>query len=287
MDRQISCKGFIVRTACLYRNDYVILFRVVIRFINNFKFMKSYRNQTALFVATMALAFSFSVALAEDKIEVRATVQTGERSEQMMPATRTIKGDDQGDSREMMEKDSRVLMNAQASSTLRLKGDDRADVRASSTKKSEQGDDNEDTGDMGDRHERMMGRIFKDLNDIGDRSQGIGFEIREIARNEASSTEERVAAIHEIQRQNMLSRLIFGSDKNKLKNLSDELKTTDKSIERLNVARAKIASTTLQAKIDVQIQALQTARANAETFVKDNQDAFSIFGFFAKIFGGK
>ncbi|MDO8590371.1 MAG: hypothetical protein Q7R65_00130 [bacterium] len=223
--------------------------------------MKLYKTFTALLVVIFTLAFSFSLAFAKDNEESES-------------------------SREIRNK-------AEASTTLHIKvDDDKDDIRATSSDKFEQedinddeGDDNDDDGDEGDIHERRMKGIVKHLNDIHPDVPGIGDEIREIARNEASSTEERVRAMHEIQRQHFLSRFFFGPDTQRIKVLSDELKTTQKNIDRLNIAKNKIASTTLQAKLDEQIKALETARINAESFVKENHDAFSVFGFFSRLFG--
>ena len=245
--------------------------------------MKFNKTFAMLSVAILAFAFSFSLVLAEEndnsdsksnRDEVRVQTTSGDQAK---PTLYTSQKDDERNRENGRE----------GTSTLRSKDDGEDDSDLNETSKDDESDEAKEGENDGDRHERVMNKVNKKLEKLSREIPGLGDEIREIARNEASSTEDRVAAIHEIQQQSFISRIIFGADRSKLNSLSDELKTTQASIDRLNLAKSQIASSTLQAQIDVQIKSLETARASAESFIKNNESSFSIFGFFSKIFGGK
>jgi len=135
-----------------------------------------------------------------------------------------------------------------------------------------------------DSHERMMGNIISDLNKIGKENRGIGDEISDIAKDEASSTDMRVRVMQAIEQRDAISKFFFGIDKNSLKTLSQELDNTQKNIDRLQTVKDSVASSTLQTQLDEQIKSLQDAQAKAVAFVKANENSFSLFGWFVSLF---
>ena len=150
-----------------------------------------------------------------------------------------------------------------------------------------QNDGAEGDFDMGDRHEKIMKGILQDLNDISENDNednDVGDEIKDIADNEASSTERRMHAMQDIEHRNAFSKFLLGVDTEKINVLSSELDNTQKNITLLEEAKKKIASTTLQTKLDEQIKSLQDAKAAAEAFVKENESTFSLFGWFKNLF---
>ena len=181
---------------------------------------------------------------------------------------------DLGDKQQLNEKDQR--------------NNDTADIKElnDENKLDDENFDNGDVSDMSDRHEKMMGGIISDLNQIGESedNQGIGREISDIAKDEASSTDMRVQVMQTIEQRDFVSKFLVGVDKDKLKILSEELKDTQKNIDRLEKVKKSVASTTLQIKLDEQINSLQDAQAKADAFIKENENSFSLFGWFRNLF---
>ncbi|MAF20799.1 MAG: hypothetical protein CMI55_03910 [Parcubacteria group bacterium] len=55
-------------------------------------------------------------------------------------------------------------------------------------------------------------------------------------------------------------------------------------VNRLTKARERVTSDEVKADLGAQIAVLEEANVKAETFVKENEDKFSLFGWLIKLF---
>lgn len=165
---------------------------------------------------------------------------------------------------------------------------DTDDVRAT-TSVTVSGDDDLD-GDTrgkgeGEKHRSAVADVVLSLRALADRDGGIGDEVREVAREQASSSEHIAEAMAKVEARGALLTFLFGADFKNIGELRSELATTQNHIRQLTEAKSGAASADVKAGIDAQITALQKANADAGAFVQAHEETFSIFGWFAKLFG--
>ncbi len=168
-----------------------------------------------------------------------------------------------------------------------------ADVRAAtSTNVSEDdGDDvdddlNDDKGGKGEgeKHRSVVADVVQSLKNLADRDGGIGDEVRAIAQEQASSSEHAAEVMAKVEARSSLLAFLFGAGFWNIGALRSELATTANHIERLTKAKDRVINADVKAGIDAQISALEKANADANAFVQANEDTFSVFGWFSKLF---
>jgi len=135
-----------------------------------------------------------------------------------------------------------------------------------------------------DEHRSEVAKFVKSLNEISDRHWGIGEQVREIAREQASSTDETANAIKKIEGRNGFKTFLIGSDYKNLGQIRSDIVKTQNRIEKLNKELEKMASSTDKTTILADIKTLEDHQAKIETFVKANESRFSLFGWFMRIF---
>ncbi len=165
--------------------------------------------------------------------------------------------------------------------------DDADDVRATTSVNISGDDDVDDDkggNGEGEKHRSAVADVVLSLNALADRDGGIGDEVREVAREQASSSEHIAEAMGKIEARGALMTFLFGADFKNIGELRSELATTENHIEQLMKVKSDAVSADVKAGIDAQITALQKANADANAFVQAHEETFSIFGWFAKLF---
>lgn len=159
------------------------------------------------------------------------------------------------------------------------------DVRGDESDDVDTGDDENDVEDEGERHRSVVADIVHSLTALADRDGGIGEEVRKVAQEQASSSEHISEAMARIEARSALMTFLFGADFRNIGELRSELATTQNHIEQLTKVKSEAVSADVKVGIDTQISALKKANADASAFVEAHADTFSIFGWFAKLFG--
>ncbi|KKT81549.1 MAG: hypothetical protein A2V96_00915 [Candidatus Yonathbacteria bacterium RBG_16_43_6] len=113
---------------------------------------------------------------------------------------------------------------------------------------------------------------------------GIGEQVRLIAQEQASSTEIMVAAIEKVEQRSRVKTFIVGADNKNLGVIRSELVTMQNRIQRLGAEAERMASSTEKDTLIREIVSLGEERMKLETFIKDNEEVFSLFGWVRKIF---
>ena len=135
---------------------------------------------------------------------------------------------------------------------------------------------------MGNEHRNAVSNVANELNKIATKDRGIGKELREVAKEQNESKEKAVEAIEKIGKRNQLKTFFIGTDYKNLGALRSAMVTIDNHIARLMKARNRVVSGTNATSLDKQIEALQAERSKIESFIKTNEDRFSLFGWFMK-----
>lgn len=145
-----------------------------------------------------------------------------------------------------------------------------------------------DAGDVGEKlseqHKKVSDDVVKELKDSAEKDNEIKDEVNAIAEGVATSSEAIREKMDKIETRSSFRTFLFGSDYKNLGALRSELVTSDNHIERLTKALDKTTSSTIKSSLEAQITQLQATKTKAETFVKDNESKFSLFGWFIKLF---
>jgi len=109
----------------------------------------------------------------------------------------------------------------------------------------------------------------------------IGQQVRVIAQQQNYSGTTAAEAIEKIQSRNKIKTFLIGSDYKNLGALRSEVVQTRNRIEQLN---RTIQSATDTTEIQTQIQALEQEQTKIESFIKEQESKFSLFGWLLKMF---
>lgn len=133
-------------------------------------------------------------------------------------------------------------------------------------------------------HRSEVAKFVQTLLSSSTRIGGIGEQVRLIAQEQASSTERTVVAIERVEQRSKIKTFIIGTDYKNLGAIRSELVTMQNRIQRLSAEAERMASSTEKNILIQEIVALGGERLKIETFVKNNEDVFSLFGWVRKIF---
>jgi len=134
-------------------------------------------------------------------------------------------------------------------------------------------------------HRSEVAKFVKTLLDVADREgNGIGEQVRTIAREQNQSASTTIEAAEKVQARSKIKTFFIGSDYKNLGALRSEMVKTENRVQQLNNLVEKAQSVADKAELQAQIQTLQQEQQKIETFVKANESKFSLFGWVAKLF---
>lgn len=140
--------------------------------------------------------------------------------------------------------------------------------------------------DMGksSMHSSIVSHVVNELNKIAERDGGIGKELKDVAKEQNELKEKTVEAVKKIENRSGLKTFFMGTDYKNLGMLRSVTVTIDNHINRLMRAKERAINPATVADVEEEILLLQAEKTSLETFIKDNEDKFSIFGWFVKLF---
>ena len=103
---------------------------------------------------------------------------------------------------------------------------DRAEEKGNSTS-SEASEKKETSEKGGDLHRSEVARFVETLLDVADRDDGIGEEVRTIAREQASSSEKIADAVNQIEQRSGVKTFLIGSDYKNIGAIRSEIAQTE------------------------------------------------------------
>lgn len=135
------------------------------------------------------------------------------------------------------------------------------------------------------QHRSEAAEFVLNLLKVAERSPGgIGEQVRAIAREQNEATEKIAGSLDKIEKRSKIKTFFAGSDYKNLGQLRSEMVHVRNRIERLSRLMERIESEQDRNKIQSQIQAMEQERTRIENFIKTNEDKFSLFGWFVKLF---
>lgn len=133
-------------------------------------------------------------------------------------------------------------------------------------------------------HRSTVASYVKSLLDIANREGGIGSEVRLIAQAQNDSASTSVEAIAKIEGRSALKTFLIGSDYKNLGQLRSEISKTQNNTSKLKNLQTRAISDATKTDLAMQIKALDDSQIKLDTFVKANENSFSLFGWFVKLF---
>lgn len=136
---------------------------------------------------------------------------------------------------------------------------------------------------IGEEHRSKVADSVNKLLNVADHNGKLGEEIRKIAHEQASSSDDVLEAIDKIEHRNKLKTFLIGTDYKNLGALRSEIAKTEARLEALKREMEKLIPLE-QTVIETEISKLEDEQDKLESFVEDNEDHFSLFGWAIKLF---
>ncbi|MFA5022503.1 MAG: hypothetical protein WC508_05500 [Patescibacteria group bacterium] len=133
-------------------------------------------------------------------------------------------------------------------------------------------------------HRSKVAEIVQQLTAVVGQDKNIGQEIRQIAQEQNTTTERMVTKIEKIETRGKLKTFLIGTDYKNIGALRSELVTTANHIDRLEKALERTDSEEIKTELNAQITALKEAQIKVESFIKTNENKFSLLGWLVKLF---
>lgn len=133
-------------------------------------------------------------------------------------------------------------------------------------------------------HRSVVSAAVEKLREVAGKDRNIGEEVRVIAQEQEDANAESTMAMEAVELRSALRTFLLGTDYKNLGVLRSTLVTTENHISRLNRAVERAADPAVKIDLNAQISALQEEHMKVETFIKDNESKFSLFGWLARLF---
>ena len=137
---------------------------------------------------------------------------------------------------------------------------------------------------MGEEHQSQVAAQVQTLLSVANRDGGIGDDVRAVAQEMASTSDESAQAKAQVEGRPGWLTFLIGTDYGNLGTLRSDIVKTQNQIQRLTDARNRTTDVTAQAELDAQITALQDSASTTDAFVVSNESKFSLFGWLARLF---
>lgn len=180
------------------------------------------------------------------------------------------------------KKGAAISQENRANSSVLEENENKVAYSATSSKETRSGNKKGTT--TAELHRSEVAKFVQTLLSSPVRVGGIGEQVRLIAQEQASSTEIMVDAIEKVEQRGKVRTFIIGADNKNLGVIRSELVTMQNRIQRLGAEAERMASSTEKDTLIREIVSLGEERMKIETFIKDNEDVFSLFGWVRKIF---
>lgn len=136
-----------------------------------------------------------------------------------------------------------------------------------------------------EEHRSNVSNFVQNLIFVANREgNGIGQQVREIAQQQNQAASTTIQAMEKVQERNKIKTFLVGSDYKNLGALRSEMVQTENRLNKLNNLMENVQNEADKTELQNQIQTLQQEQEKIETFVNANEDKFSLFGWFTKLF---
>jgi len=136
-----------------------------------------------------------------------------------------------------------------------------------------------------EQHRSKVANFVQDLLNIADREPGgIGEQVRVIAQEQNQSAENTLQAMEKVQTRNRAIAFLIGPDYRNLGALRSEMVHTRNRLEQLNRLMENVQNEGDQTELQNQIQEMEQEQERIESFIREQEGQFSLFGWLVKLF---
>lgn len=133
-------------------------------------------------------------------------------------------------------------------------------------------------------HRSVVATFVQSLLAVADREGGIGAQVKVVAEQQKDSQEAVAGEINAVENRSSLKTFFLGTDYKNVGALRSEMVKTRNDIAQLTRLAAKAENPEDKATLETQIQTLEQEAKKIDTFIMDNENQFSLFGWAVKLF---
>jgi len=142
----------------------------------------------------------------------------------------------------------------------------------------------EDQNEMSASRRSRVANAVQEMERIATRNQGIGDQIRVVARNQNRIQEEAESALQTAQKRGGFSRFFVGPNYGQLKNVENRLENHNQNLAELKELKNQIQNSEDVSLLDQQINTMEEIKTELEEAVSEDQKGFSLFGWLNRMF---
>ncbi|OGM89350.1 hypothetical protein A3J77_02200 [Candidatus Wolfebacteria bacterium RBG_13_41_7] len=135
-----------------------------------------------------------------------------------------------------------------------------------------------------EEHRSAVSDFVQGLLSVADREGGIGQQVKIIAQQQNQSASTTTQAVEKIQTRSKIKTFFFGSDYKNLGALRSEMVQTRNRLEQLNRLMENIQNEGDKTELQNKIQTLEQEQEKINEFLEANENKFSLFGWFTRLF---
>jgi len=137
-----------------------------------------------------------------------------------------------------------------------------------------------------EQHRSTVANFVQSLQGIAGREEGIGQQVRTIARQQNQSATTTIQAMEKVQTRSRIKTFLIGTDYENLGTLRSEMVQTRNRLEQLNRLVEDVQNEGDKTELQNQIQTLEQEQTRIENFIKAQESKFSLFGWLVKLLTG-
>jgi ABC-type transporter Mla subunit MlaD len=138
--------------------------------------------------------------------------------------------------------------------------------------------------EISQEHKDKVTDVVQELKELAGKDFNISEEVREVAKELEEFGERAAQALEKIEKRGGFKTFLFGTDYKNIGAIKSELVTAENHINRLMKAAERTVDEIVKTDLSTLVSELKKVSVNAENFIKENEDKFSIFGWFVKLF---
>lgn len=153
------------------------------------------------------------------------------------------------------------------------------------TSTSERDNNQEDNRGLAEEHRSSVASFVQNLLNLADKTTGgIGDQVREVAKEQNDSKDRVSQAIDAIQNRSKIMTFFLGTDYKNIGQIRSEIVQTNNRIEKLSGLLDTTSAIQPSTSTAAEIANLKLEQEKLNTFVTQNENTFSLFGWLAKMF---
>jgi len=135
-----------------------------------------------------------------------------------------------------------------------------------------------------EQHRNAVADFVQGLLEVAEKEEKIGQQVKVIAQQQNQSVDTTVQAMEKVQTRSKIKTFLLGSDYKNLGALRSEMVQTRNRLEQLNKLMENVQNEGDRTELQNQIQTLEQEQVKIESFIKVQEDKFSLFGWLVKLF---